>query len=117
MYAVISLPFESRTRATLRRAEFGFLGVTVLTCRQTPRFCGHPSSTGVLVLDFWTLRGLRTSWLMVGISNEPEPAAVRPPWRSEPGGQRLRRTDPRHQSMENRLLYRAHSRWSSRRAE
>jgi hypothetical protein len=26
-------------------------------------------------VDFWTLRGLRTSWLIVGISSEPEPAA------------------------------------------
>jgi hypothetical protein len=27
MYAVISLPFERRTRAILRSAEFGFFGV------------------------------------------------------------------------------------------
>jgi hypothetical protein len=38
MYAVISLLFDRRTRATLRSAEFGFFGVTVFTCRQTPRF-------------------------------------------------------------------------------
>ena len=31
-----------------RRAEFGFLGVIVLTCKQTPRFCGHLSNTGRL---------------------------------------------------------------------
>src|SRR5947208_3292526 len=50
MYAVISLPLESRTRATLRSAEFGFLGVIVLTWRQTPRLNAQPSSTGDLVL-------------------------------------------------------------------
>lgn len=30
-----------RTLATLRRAEFGFLGVRVITWRQTPRRCGQ----------------------------------------------------------------------------
>jgi len=29
MYAPTSIPFVSRTRATFRSAEFGFLGVTV----------------------------------------------------------------------------------------
>jgi hypothetical protein len=29
MYAVTSTPLDSRTRATLRSAEFGFLGVVV----------------------------------------------------------------------------------------
>jgi hypothetical protein len=29
---------ESLTLATFRSAEFGFLGVTVFTFRQTPRF-------------------------------------------------------------------------------
>src|SRR5579875_689715 len=68
MYAVISLPLESRTRATLRRAEFGFLGVIVLTWRHTPRLNGEDSRTGALVL-YWTgRRGLRTSWLIVGIN-------------------------------------------------
>src|SRR5688572_22305747 len=68
MYTVTSLPLESRTRAILRSAEFGFFGVIVLTCRHTPRFCGHASSTGDLVRRFWTTRGLRTSWLIVGMS-------------------------------------------------
>ena len=36
------MPFVSRTRQTLRSAEFGFFGVTVRTCVQTPRFCGEP---------------------------------------------------------------------------
>ena len=39
-----------RTRATLRRAELGFLGVTVRTWRQTPRFCGEPSRSRTLDL-------------------------------------------------------------------
>jgi hypothetical protein len=29
MYAVTSMPLDSRTRQTLRSAEFGFLGVVV----------------------------------------------------------------------------------------
>ncbi len=42
MYAVTSMPFESRTRAILRSAEFGFFGVMVRTTVQTPRFWGAP---------------------------------------------------------------------------
>ena len=42
MYAVTSIPLVSLTRATLRSAELGFFGVTVFTCRHTPRFCGLP---------------------------------------------------------------------------
>src|SRR2546422_8417814 len=34
------MPPEIRTRATLRSAEFGFLGVVVYTRVQTPRRCG-----------------------------------------------------------------------------
>jgi hypothetical protein len=47
----------------------GFLGVIVLTCRQTPRLKGDASSTGALVLYFTGRRGLRTSWLIVGITS------------------------------------------------
>ena len=61
------MPLVSRTRATLRSAEFGFLGVTVYTRVQTPRFCGAPRSAGVLVFASALTRGLRTSWLIVGI--------------------------------------------------
>src|SRR5437868_11802259 len=68
MYAVTSMPLESRTRATLRSAEFGFLGVIVLTWRQTPRFCGQPCTAGCFGLLRCGRRGLRTSWLIVGIS-------------------------------------------------
>jgi hypothetical protein len=55
------MPLVSRTRATLRSAEFGFFGVTVYTRVQTPRFCGAPRSAGVLVLPTALTRGLRTS--------------------------------------------------------
>ena len=46
------MPLVRRTRATLRSAEFGFLGVVVNTRVHTPRFCGQASSAGLLVL-FW----------------------------------------------------------------
>src|ERR1700749_1566237 len=70
----------SRTRAILRSAEFGFLGVIVRTCRQTPRFWGAPGIgswrcfrlfqffriAGDLIFDCLGVRPLRTSWLIVG---------------------------------------------------
>src|SRR6185503_20513281 len=56
----------SRTRATLRSAEFGFFGVVVYTRVHTPRRCGHPFSAGVLLLLTLALRPLRTSCWMVG---------------------------------------------------
>src|SRR6185295_16979576 len=61
------MPLVSRTRATLRSAEFGFLGVWVKTRTQTPRFCGLSCSAGLLVLVTIFLRPARTSWLIVGI--------------------------------------------------
>src|SRR6185369_3131798 len=80
MYAVTSCWLDRRTRAILRSAEFGFLGVIVRTWRQTPRFCGAPGMdtwrcfrlfqflriAGALI--FWILgrRPCRTSWLIVG---------------------------------------------------
>jgi small subunit ribosomal protein S7 len=39
-----SIRLVSRTRATLRSAEFGFLGVVVYTRVHTPRRCGRPGS-------------------------------------------------------------------------
>ena len=42
------MPLVSLTRATLRRAEFGFFGVVVYTRVHTPRRCGEPLSAGVL---------------------------------------------------------------------
>src|SRR2546426_2512343 len=61
------MPFVRRTRAILRSAEFGFLGVVVETRVQTPRFCGAPASAGVLTFAFFLARPLRTSWLTVGM--------------------------------------------------
>ena len=75
-----SIWLVSRTRAILRSAEFGFLGVIVRTCRQTPRFCGAPGigtwrclrlfqflrMAGALILEIFGFRPLRTSWLIVG---------------------------------------------------
>src|SRR5215472_8429592 len=66
MYVVTSIPLVSRTRATLRNAEFGFLGVEVYTRVQTPRFCGQLLSAGLEVFQRGGFRPLRTSWLNVG---------------------------------------------------
>ncbi len=52
---------------TLRSAELGFFGVTVRTWRQTPRLCGQASRSRTLLLALGERRGLRTSWLIVGI--------------------------------------------------
>src|ERR1700730_3584844 len=60
------MPLVRRTRATLRRAELGFLGVVVKTRVHTPRRWGAPFSAGVLVLDCLDARPLRTSCSMVG---------------------------------------------------
>src|ERR1700712_3692497 len=61
------MPFVRRTRATLRRAEFGFFGVVVYTRVQTPRFCGQPCSAGTVFRDRCGSRPLAMSWLMVGM--------------------------------------------------
>src|SRR5262245_18577982 len=66
MYAVTSMPLDRRTRATLRSAEFGFLGVWVNTRVHTPRRWGAPLSAGVLTFDVFDWRPLRTSWEIVG---------------------------------------------------
>ncbi len=52
---------DSLTLVILRRAELGFLGVIVLTCKHTPRFCGQRSKTGALLNLRGFLRRLRTS--------------------------------------------------------
>ena len=54
MYAVTSMPEVSRTRATLRSAEFGFFGVVVKTRVQTPRRWGEPLSAGVFDFSAWS---------------------------------------------------------------
>src|SRR4051794_14271846 len=61
------MPLVSRTRATLRSAEFGFFGVVVYTRVHTPRRWGEPFSAGVLVFSTLSSRPLRTSWLIVGM--------------------------------------------------
>src|SRR6218665_832576 len=72
MYAVTSMPEVRRTRATLRSAEFGFLGVFVYTRVQTPRRCGAPLSAGVDSLRRFDWRPLRTNCSMVGTANLSE---------------------------------------------
>jgi hypothetical protein len=51
----------------LRNAEFGFLGVRVMTCTHTPRRCGQLTSAGDLDFTVTFLRPFRTSWLIVGM--------------------------------------------------
>src|SRR4029453_12928308 len=69
------MPLVNRTRAILRRAEFGFFGVTVATRVQTPRRCGAATRffrpwpdfrPGVDIFFFLWVRPLRTSWLVFG---------------------------------------------------
>src|SRR3954451_1834196 len=76
MYAVTSMVLVSRTRQTLRSAEFGFFGVVVYTRVHTPRRCGAATfflrplpdlRPGVASFFFGALRPLRTSWEVVGI--------------------------------------------------
>lgn len=43
------MPLVNLTRATLRRAEFGFLGAIVLTLRQTPRLKGEGNFFGLFL--------------------------------------------------------------------
>src|ERR1700729_4296934 len=91
------MPLVSLTRATLRSAEFGFLGVVVYTRVQTPRRCGAATfflrplpdfRPGVASFFFGAVRPLRMSWLVVGMRPQnvagspgcaPVARAVRPP--------------------------------------
>jgi hypothetical protein len=57
----VLLQIVAFARATLRNAEFGFLGVIVFTCRQTPRLCGQPCTAGCFGFDRWGVRGWRTN--------------------------------------------------------
>ena len=70
------MPLVSRTRATLRRAELGFLGVAVQTRVQTPRRWGAATRRlrprpdfrpGVATFFFGAFRPLRTSCEVVGM--------------------------------------------------
>src|SRR6478609_2487284 len=77
MYAVTSVWLVSRTRATLRSAEFGFFGVVVYTRVHTPRRCGEPLRAGVFDFPTFEVRPLRTSCWIVGttspLSSRAEP--------------------------------------------
>jgi len=44
------MPFDKRTRAIFLKAELGFLGVVVVTFKQTPRLKGAPLDNSVLFL-------------------------------------------------------------------
>ena len=66
------MPLVRRTRATLRSAEFGFLGVVVYTRVHTPRRWGAPLRAGVLPFAGLASRPLRTSCWMVGTSEPLE---------------------------------------------
>src|SRR3954471_9508755 len=93
MYAVTSMPPEMRTRATLRSAEFGFLGVVVYTRVHTPRRCGaatfflrplpdfRPGVASFLVFGW---RPLRISCEVVGM--RPSILAVAGPSALHAGG-------------------------------
>src|SRR6478609_6700154 len=60
------MPEVSRTRATFRSAELGFLGVCVKTRVHTPRRWGEPFSAGVFDFSGLVSRPLRTSCWIVG---------------------------------------------------
>jgi len=55
------MPFVSLTRATFRRAEFGFFGVVVYTLIHTPRRCGDCISAGLLVFAVVSFRPCLTN--------------------------------------------------------
>src|SRR5918994_5828196 len=102
MYAVTSIWLVSRTRQTLRRAEFGFLGVVVYTRVQTPRRCGAATfflrplpdfKPGVASFFLGALRPLRTSWEVVGIRRGMV-AAAQPRERGDRGRAAPGRTSP-----------------------
>src|SRR3954453_805009 len=87
MYAVTSIPLVSRTRATLRSAEFGFFGVTVYTRVHTPRRWGAATCfprrlpdfrPGVASLRGLGLRPLRISWEVVGMRPRRVATGLRP---------------------------------------
>src|SRR6202012_6082894 len=70
------MPLVKRTRATLRSAEFGFLGMVVYTRVHTPRRCGAATfflrplpdlRPGVASFFLGAWRPLRINWLVVGM--------------------------------------------------
>lgn len=114
MYAVISMPEVRRTRATLRRAEFGFLGVVVYTRVQTPRRCGDPFRAGDFDFSFFDCRPCRTNCWMVGTDS---PSRVQPaarPGLVAPGAPHLYAAHVGFISANPRDRGRAYQRMSSR---
>src|SRR6186997_2642921 len=89
------MPLVSRTRATLRSAEFGFFGVCVKTRTHTPRFCGLFCSAGLLVLVRTLSRPLRTSWLIVGTVRTTPVTRTHRGRAKNPKKHRHARTNPR----------------------
>ena len=63
------MPLVNRTRAALRIAELGFLGVVVYTRRQIPRLAGHPCKAGEEVFARFPARPKRINWFIVGIAS------------------------------------------------
>ncbi len=61
------MPVVSLTLAILRKAELGFFGVIVLTCRHTPRRCGHAFKAGDFVFFFLEILPNLISCVIVGI--------------------------------------------------
>jgi hypothetical protein len=59
--AVINFKFDNRILATLRKAEFGFLGVVTKILIQTPFFCGHFFNAGALIFHFLFFLKLRVT--------------------------------------------------------
>jgi hypothetical protein len=67
MYELTSFWFVRRTRATLRIAELGFLGVVVYTRTHTPRRCGQLSKAGLALLLATTFLPFLTNCEIVGM--------------------------------------------------
>src|ERR1700733_10500585 len=99
------MPLVSRTRATLRSAEFGFFGVVVYTRVHTPRRCGAATlflrplpdfRPGVASFFLGAVRPLRMSWLVVGIAvGKCSRATVPPPPRRRNRAAAITRRDVR----------------------
>jgi hypothetical protein len=65
----------------LRRAEFGFFGVRVITCTHTPRRWGQFVRAGDFDFTDIFRRPFRINWLIVGIflnKAPPERVEIRP---------------------------------------
>ena len=61
------MPVVSLTLAIFLSAEFGFFGVMVRTCRQTPLRCGQLFNAGDLDFFFFEILPNLISWEIVGI--------------------------------------------------